>query len=46
VNTLSFQPKLRDSHGYVIPDVKFDVTIKDAGVANSYSGWDCNEVQA
>ncbi len=45
-NTLSFKPVLRDSHGYVIPDVKFDIKIEDAWIANSYSGWDCNELSA
>jgi len=44
VNTLSFEPVLRDSHWYVIPDVKFDIKIKDAWIPNSYTGWDCNEV--
>jgi hypothetical protein len=35
---------LRDKHDYVIPDVKFDIKIEDAGIANSYTGWDCNEI--
>ena len=46
VNTLSFKPILRDKNWYVIPDLKFDIKIKDAGIADSYSWWDCNEIDS
>jgi len=46
IDTLSFNPILRDKNGYRIPDVKFAIKIEDAGIANSYSGWDCNEIDA
>ena len=45
-NTLTFYPVLRDKNWYRIPDVKFDIKIKDAWVADSYTGWDCNELEA
>jgi len=44
LNTLSFIPILKDKHGYTIPDVKFNLKIKDNWIANSYTGWDCNEI--
>lgn len=44
--TLSFKPVLRDKNWYVIPDIKFDIKIKDNGQANSYTWWDCDELDA
>lgn len=43
-NTLSFTPILKDRHGYLIPDIKFDIKIKDVWNANSISSWDCDEL--
>ena len=43
-DTFAFQPYLKDKHGYLIPDINFDIVIKDKWIANSYSWWDCNEI--
>ncbi len=39
----SFNFKLKNHNWYVIPDVKVNIELKDMWIANSYSGWDCDE---
>ena len=43
-NTLEIKPILRDKNWYRIPDIEFNLKIEDAWIANSYSGWDCDEI--
>jgi len=43
-NSPIFKVILRNYTWLVIPDVKFNISFKDNWIANSYSWWDCNEI--
>ena len=44
-NYPKFKFILRNYKWYIIPDVSVDLLFKDNGIANSYSWWDCDEIQ-
>ena len=43
--SIDIKPILRDKNWFRIPDVSYNIKLKDANEWSVYSTWDCNEIQ-